>query len=387
MDFGKRSVGQSRCHNLRPLVASKANRLICSGLVMAVTNTRPRGDHRPADAVAEFGLPLHVLLVAELRRQRRLALRETVCSWAAKLRPVFGLYRPDDQRDHEYPRCDRKTTSHERCSQLVELIRQRTHKGKAAAEPFDRPRRPRDLRRDGSAQRAAPSTRNQHTTHRANSKTRTERQVYIIAPVVLAFAIAGGVVRIAAPAQVLVPTGARFVMSRPLLSSSLASWLVAATVPLGGRTGGSAAARVHDDDRASLGVRQRRIPRFRPRCQAGSRAIRLLRRSLLAARPHAAVRRLPARTFRCRESRKCAAWFKENNDELHKLNVKVVGHFNTKFLIGDIDGPRRPPRFFKFYRDCGTKRCSAQAGRGCDDDVERAKDGSCRPAASTTSAR
>lgn len=49
--------------------------------------------------------------------------------------------------------------------------------------------------------------------------------------------------------------------------------------------------------------------------------------------------------------KECAAWFAEKNQELHKLGVKVVGHMNVKFLVGDLDGPEGPRGFFKFYRD------------------------------------
>lgn len=49
--------------------------------------------------------------------------------------------------------------------------------------------------------------------------------------------------------------------------------------------------------------------------------------------------------------KECGQWFEDMNQELHKRNVKVVGHFNVKFLIGDIDGPEGPRGFFKFYRD------------------------------------
>lgn len=49
--------------------------------------------------------------------------------------------------------------------------------------------------------------------------------------------------------------------------------------------------------------------------------------------------------------KECRAWQKETNDALHKMGVKVVGHLNTKFLVGDLDGPDGPTGFFKFYRD------------------------------------
>jgi hypothetical protein len=44
-------------------------------------------------------------------------------------------------------------------------------------------------------------------------------------------------------------------------------------------------------------------------------------------------------------------WFENLNGKLHKKGVKVVGHFNVEFLIGDPDGPEGPRGFFKFYRD------------------------------------
>jgi hypothetical protein len=47
----------------------------------------------------------------------------------------------------------------------------------------------------------------------------------------------------------------------------------------------------------------------------------------------------------------CGQWFEEKNRELHRRGVKVVGHFNVEFLVGDPDGPDGPRGFFKFYRD------------------------------------
>src|SRR6185436_13143653 len=44
-------------------------------------------------------------------------------------------------------------------------------------------------------------------------------------------------------------------------------------------------------------------------------------------------------------------WFEELNKKIHALNIKVVGHFNVEFLVGDPDGPEGPRGFFKFYRD------------------------------------
>jgi hypothetical protein len=45
------------------------------------------------------------------------------------------------------------------------------------------------------------------------------------------------------------------------------------------------------------------------------------------------------------------AWFEDLNRKLHARGVKVVGHFNVEFLIGDPDSPEGPRGFFKFYRE------------------------------------
>lgn len=44
-------------------------------------------------------------------------------------------------------------------------------------------------------------------------------------------------------------------------------------------------------------------------------------------------------------------WQKKLNGELHQRGVKVVGHFNVEFLVGDPAGPKGPTGFFKFYRE------------------------------------
>jgi hypothetical protein len=49
--------------------------------------------------------------------------------------------------------------------------------------------------------------------------------------------------------------------------------------------------------------------------------------------------------------RECGDWFEDLNRELHKRGVKVVGHFNVEFLVGDPDSPEGPRGFFKFYRN------------------------------------
>jgi len=52
-----------------------------------------------------------------------------------------------------------------------------------------------------------------------------------------------------------------------------------------------------------------------------------------------------------RGHRECGEWFARLNTELHHRGVKVVGHLNVKFLVGDPDSPEGPRGFFKFYRD------------------------------------
>jgi hypothetical protein len=47
----------------------------------------------------------------------------------------------------------------------------------------------------------------------------------------------------------------------------------------------------------------------------------------------------------------CGEWFERLNSELHRRGVKVVGHINVKFLVGDPESAEGPRGFFKFYRD------------------------------------
>ena len=44
-------------------------------------------------------------------------------------------------------------------------------------------------------------------------------------------------------------------------------------------------------------------------------------------------------------------WFEDLNRNLHQRGVKVVGHFNVEFLVGDPDSANGPRGFFKFYRE------------------------------------
>jgi len=52
-----------------------------------------------------------------------------------------------------------------------------------------------------------------------------------------------------------------------------------------------------------------------------------------------------------RGHRECGDWFARLNAELHRRGVKVVGHLNVKFLVGDPESPEGPRGFFRFYRD------------------------------------
>lgn len=49
--------------------------------------------------------------------------------------------------------------------------------------------------------------------------------------------------------------------------------------------------------------------------------------------------------------RECGDWFEKLNKDLRKNKVKIVGHFNVEFLVGDPDSKEGPRGFFKFYRD------------------------------------
>lgn len=60
---------------------------------------------------------------------------------------------------------------------------------------------------------------------------------------------------------------------------------------------------------------------------------------------------LPAQGFD-----ECGAWFQEKNAYLRKKNIKVIGHFNVEFLVGDPESPDGPRGFFKFYRDLWDER-------------------------------
>ncbi|MSU76890.1 MAG: hypothetical protein EXS16_02225 [Gemmataceae bacterium] len=56
----------------------------------------------------------------------------------------------------------------------------------------------------------------------------------------------------------------------------------------------------------------------------------------------------------------CGNWFKDLNAKLHQKNVKVVGHFNVEFLVGDPDSKDGPRGFFKFYRELWDEKTLGQ---------------------------
>src|ERR1041385_8847876 len=47
-----------------------------------------------------------------------------------------------------------------------------------------------------------------------------------------------------------------------------------------------------------------------------------------------------------RGHRECGEWFARLNTELHRRGVKVVGHINVKFLVGDPESGEGPRGFF-----------------------------------------
>lgn len=44
-------------------------------------------------------------------------------------------------------------------------------------------------------------------------------------------------------------------------------------------------------------------------------------------------------------------WFQQKNAAIHKLDAKVIGHFNVEFLVGEPAGKDGPRGFFHFYRN------------------------------------
>lgn len=60
--------------------------------------------------------------------------------------------------------------------------------------------------------------------------------------------------------------------------------------------------------------------------------------------------------FPVRGLEECGAWFADLNARLHELGIRVVGHFNLKFLVGDPDGPEGPRGFFRFYHQLWDER-------------------------------
>lgn len=49
--------------------------------------------------------------------------------------------------------------------------------------------------------------------------------------------------------------------------------------------------------------------------------------------------------------KECGDWFAEKNAILRGRGIRVIGHFNVEFLVGDPESPQGPRGFFKFYRE------------------------------------
>jgi hypothetical protein len=64
----------------------------------------------------------------------------------------------------------------------------------------------------------------------------------------------------------------------------------------------------------------------------------------------------------------CGDWFEAKNKALDQRGIKVVGHFNVEFLVGDPEGPEGPTGFFKFYRELWDEKRLGQ--RPVDDPLE-----------------
>ena len=47
----------------------------------------------------------------------------------------------------------------------------------------------------------------------------------------------------------------------------------------------------------------------------------------------------------------CGQWMQARNVALHKLDAKVIGHFNVEFLVGEPSGKQGPRGFFYFYNE------------------------------------
>lgn len=69
-------------------------------------------------------------------------------------------------------------------------------------------------------------------------------------------------------------------------------------------------------------------------------------------------------------------YFENLNRELHRRGVKVVGHFNVEFLVGDPEGPDGPRGFFKYFRDLwDEKELGPRPADNLMDLLERGADG------------
>ena len=80
--------------------------------------------------------------------------------------------------------------------------------------------------------------------------------------------------------------------------------------------------------------------------------------------------------FPVRGLNECGQWFERRNAELAKRKVRVVGHLNVEFLVGDPGGPAAPLGFFKFYRELwNEKELGPKPVKDPMDFLERDKEG------------
>lgn len=68
----------------------------------------------------------------------------------------------------------------------------------------------------------------------------------------------------------------------------------------------------------------------------------------LAQTPHGSG--YPAH-FPVQGHRECGDWFEDLNRKIQKRGIKIIGHLNMTFLVGDPDSEEGPRGFFEFYRD------------------------------------
>jgi hypothetical protein len=72
----------------------------------------------------------------------------------------------------------------------------------------------------------------------------------------------------------------------------------------------------------------------------------------------------------------CGQWMQDRNAQLHKLNAKVIGHFNVEFLVGEPTGENGARGFFHFYNNLwDEKQLGAKPVDDPTDFLERKIDG------------